>query len=166
MVIYDTQWQAIRVSLLGKFVDLTDCITTMLRLQNYIGEATDAGDFKERALRIYRVNNLLAATRMGYHGMGLVGSSVDTVVIQYQTIVSKQYKNLTDTLLKEACEEFTVKYSQNTLNDLKLLKKYNLDIFEKIKDNLNNRTKHAHKKVGTMKNRPELQSYLQFISQC
>lgn len=157
--IYDVQWQAIRVSLLGGFVDNIKCGLNLIQLRGYLDRAT--GD--ERTLRLYRINNLLAGTRMGFHGMGIVGSAQDKLIVAFQENISKQYSQLNANDINRAVKSFNENYEERTLAELAVLKKEDPDTLDLIYQNLIQRTKQAHKKVGGTQHRPELEYFIQLI---
>jgi len=83
IIIYDVDWQVLRISLLGKFVNKDEIDTNLNTLENYILKAKTYQDLHDR---LFRVINLLNAVRMGFYGMKLIGSDLDKKIIQRRNI--------------------------------------------------------------------------------
>lgn len=103
LCLYDLEWQALRVSLLGKWTNNRDVARNTDALSTYLyGD----GSFLHKAMngfkaldllasRQYRVLNLLNAVRMGYHGMMYVNSEIDDMVVDIRDMVQDQYNHNT-----------------------------------------------------------------------
>ena len=112
LVLYRPSWQRLRVSCIANnnayngFTTLAGTQDNCARLENYVNDArphslaeytkTENDAMKltaeeELASRVYRVYNLLTATRMGYSGMHLTGSDLDRVVVQFRDSLVDDY---------------------------------------------------------------------------
>jgi hypothetical protein len=152
-VLYDVRWQALRVQLLGSFVHPIKIHRNIDKLNAYLSEVPE--NSQEKFNRLWRILNLLNGTRMGFHGMGITGTSQDKILVEYRDKISKEYKNY-----QKAGFEFKDWDWDKVEKDLEKLKDKNDIIFTKIYKNLITRTKQAHRKVGTMKHRNELSTFI------
>ena len=150
-IIYDTNWQVIRISLLGNFTDL-GVYKNIEILKDYIDTSNNKND---ELTRIWRIINLLNAVRMGISGTKRVNSYCDNVVKSLRNELQVQYK----VLLSEGAVLLRLDWEM-TENQLKELYEKNILTFDKIFKSLINRKKFTMKKVGTLSNRNELVRYI------
>lgn len=80
-VLYDTQWQALRMRLKGNWRDTDSCAYNLSRLQAYLERAEDE---QEQYFRLLRIINLLNALRMGMSGMGRIESAEALMVESFR----------------------------------------------------------------------------------
>lgn len=93
-VLYDPEWQSLRVSLLarnnraGGFATLEGTKSNLVRLTAYL-EAAESE--QEEINRLWRILNLLNATRMGFSGQKQTGTPKDKAVQTFRDAVQKKY---------------------------------------------------------------------------
>lgn len=143
-VLYDVEWQSLRVSLLGSFTTINGVESNIVKLKNYLRSTNK--------VKLWRVLNLLNAVRMGYHGQRLVGTLQDAKIIYFRNNVQQLYRNN----LELFPSNWNWKKVQKDLQELYL---DNQVIFIKILRNLKLRQKNALKRK-TMQHRPELKTFL------
>lgn len=85
--VYDMEWQALRVSLLGKWVTNIGAADNITRLRVYM--ETDM-----TVSKLWRIINLLNGTRMGFHGMKLIDTPMDKQLVTFRTEVQRLYKQM------------------------------------------------------------------------
>ena len=182
-VLYRPSWQKLRVSCLaqnhpnGGFNTLEGTTDNLARLNNYIQD-TMGSDInaapqyvqeecarmrfslqEERACRIWRVLNLLNATRMGYSGQGKRGSEMDRAVEAYRNVVQQWYDGSTVVRVEPKWDWDVVQW------ELETMWREERYWFTKIWDDLSRRGKVAAKRrvgqsIGIDKTRPELLKFL------
>lgn len=91
VVLYDTQWQALRVSLKGDWGDPEGTRSNLARLFTYLEHATEG---VEKYYRIYRVINLLNAVRMGHSGQHNLMSEQSLLVAGFRQPLQKYLEQL------------------------------------------------------------------------
>jgi hypothetical protein len=99
-VLYDVEWQALRVSLLatnakgsaneGGFATVPGTQKNLEMLNKYFIDGASVST-DEAALRVWRILNLLNATRMGYSGQGRKGSTQDVLVQKFRDRIQEFY---------------------------------------------------------------------------
>ena len=155
-IVYDTNWQVIRISLLGNFTDL-EVYKNITILKDYIDTSNNKND---ELTRIWRVINLLNAVRMGINGTKRVDSYCDKAIKQFRNELQARYK----VLLSEGAVLLKLDWRE-TENQLKDLYNKNILVFNKIFKSLSNRKKSTMKKVGTLSNRNELIRYINIMEE-
>lgn len=149
--LYDPAWQAVRIQCKGLWGDKAGASAATTILAHYVQ------DQKYTITAYWRILNLLNATRMGYHGQGLVGSDMDKTVRGMQSVASANYKHkvkkvtggrgkvrfdvLTDAQTRAAWQELDTETRHRILLDLR--KRWD-----------------THPNI---KNRPELHHFLQLV---
>ena len=83
-VVYDMNWQALRVSLLGRWLITRTCKENIGKLREYFDKQPDVTN-------AYRIVNLLNGTMMGLHGMGLETSEMAKEIKMYRGEMQKMY---------------------------------------------------------------------------
>lgn len=147
-VLYDVEWQSLRVSLLGSFTTINGVESNIVKLKNYLRSPNK--------VKLWRVLNLLNAVRMGYHGQRLVGTPQDLKVIEYRNEVQKLYYSSL---------KFPTNWNWSKVKiDLSKLRDEQSGTFAKILSNLKLRQKNALKRK-TMHNRPELKTFLDLMKE-
>lgn len=156
-VLYDVEWQKLRVSLLaenkedGGFTTFEGTLDNIEQLGNYCEQVmTDEEGWEDEYLkRLYRCLNLLNAVRMGYSGQGLKGSQQDDFVRRIRDSYSWSYKrfNVDSRLGVLAWEWDWDKVDQ----DLAELVTNDRESFDRIYDNLKKRLVTAEKRRGEKK---------------
>lgn len=86
-VVYSPYWQRIRMLCKGNWVK--DIDQNIRMLEHYLGDRSDI-------TRVWRVLNTLNATRMGFHGMQLIGSDVDRKLVEFRDELSALYTALAE----------------------------------------------------------------------
>lgn len=101
LTLYDVQWQALRVSLLTRWVTVNGTYENLKKLDLYV---TNSGELysSEYCSRLWRVLNLLNATRRAFHGLGLVGTIQDEAIIRFRDKISKEYEKVRKMLVDYA----------------------------------------------------------------
>lgn len=85
MSLYNVEWQALRVSLLGKWNNVTNVTENInVYLRPYLGE-------KPSKTKLWRVLNYLNAVRMGLSGQGKFYSFASRIVKDFRDEVQDQY---------------------------------------------------------------------------
>lgn len=77
-VLYDTEWQFLRIRLKKSWKTYDECVHNLSVLQVYVDRA--AAGSMERYFRLLRVINLLNALRMGLSGMGRMDSAESMLI--------------------------------------------------------------------------------------
>ena len=156
-ILYDVNWQRLRVSLLGKFVTPEGMKDNLNRLDQYIKEASDP---QETFHRLWRAVNLLNAVRMGFSGMDLYGSKQDKFLLIQRAVWAQQYKAMQKRgFTHKALNWVDVK------DNLKELHRVDPDQFNLIRKNLVQRTKQGIKKAGSLDYRSELVKFLSIMNE-
>lgn len=146
-VLYDVEWQSLRVSLLGYFTTPGGVDRNVKKLQEYLNTVD--------VVRYWRVLNLLNAVRMGYHGQKVAGTEQDKKVIAYRDHVQELYHICKD--------NFPTSWDWSKVEkDLQDLYVKDNETFEKIWANLSLRRKNAAKRPHEMK-RDELKFFLNLM---
>lgn len=183
-VLYRPSWQKLRVSCLaqnhpqGGFNTNEGTQDNLMRLNNYIGDAASLVEGvkqenlrmgftqeEEYACRIWRVLNLLNAVRMGYHGIGRVGTPGDEAVRKYRDSVQLQHDG---GRVVTAENKWNWDVVQTELEELWVVERV---WFTRVYNDLNRRRKVAtnrRKKVGTNDvdaTRPELIKFLTLMEE-
>lgn len=147
-VLYDVEWQRLRVSLLGSWNGSVQ--ENIDKLRDYVGDGSDS-------CKVYRVLNCLNAVRMGYSGQGLRGTQDDEAVRLYRDSLPSYDKS---TVQRVA----TLWDWGKVAEDLEVLKSLDWTSYIAIRANLEGRRTFAYKKVGTMSHRTELQRFLELVA--
>jgi hypothetical protein len=179
-VLYDAAWQKLRVSCLsqnhraGGFSTAAGTQDNLNRLNQYldptsIKQAFDAGAVnpavktldEEYRCRIWRVLNLLNATRMGFRGQGKAGIAEDQAVGQYRDSIMEQHMGGVVSSVDDRWDWQRVK------EDLEVMWRNDRFWFTAIYKDLVNRTQRAGRRAqrGTQVNRPELQQFVQLLEE-
>lgn len=174
-ILYRPSWQALRVSLLAKHgngwitvegtkknIAMLNHYVTMddeLLFEQGVREASSMGYAfeQERAVRLYRVINLLNATRMGNAGQGQKDSPHDQLVMEYRNSLHQRQnvmymKDLTIT--DQAWKAHVIKAELITLFV------HRRPYFDMVYDDLMMRAYQAQKRPGGMGKRSELLDFL------
>lgn len=146
LVMYNVEWQALRVSLLGNWPTVQGATENLAKLDAYLGNEPNKS-------KLWRVLNLINATRMGYSGQGLKGTPQDDLVKSFGTEVRSKY-NLR--CVKHLHDKFEVDTEAKILADWAQLSE---EVQKKIRKNLAGRLK-AH---STSEHRDELRWFLDII---
>lgn len=157
LLLYDTEWQRLRVSCLkehhaqGGWTTVEGTRDNLKRLDAYV-QAAERGSAEEQ-VRMWRVINLLNATRMGYSGQGLQASGMDVRVFEARNYYQQRY------IGKEAWDDIDLTtFGARQVKALRTLPQY---WFSAIYTNLSTRRKlHADSKY-----RDELSWYLDLMDQ-
>jgi hypothetical protein len=165
-VLYDVWWQKMRVSCLaahhqaGGFTTPQGTLDNLQRLNQYLNapEAHHPPNVtveQERALRVWRILNLLNATHMGYQGQAQGGSEQDQAVIRYRDQIQTQYDPHT---IAPVDEQWDWNFVEADLMALWRNERY---WFKAIMDDLGRRRKTTFKKrEGDLSHRGELTQFL------
>lgn len=162
-VLYDTDWQKLRISTLAQYNDLGGWNTPEGTSSNisvfsqYLKEAPSA---KEQLYRSWRILNMLNATRMGYSGQGKKDSEMDTMVRDFR---DKEIQPVYQ-LLRDQGEQFDEWDWDKEAQRIAQLRKSDPDSLHKIRANLQNRHDTTMKRKQTVENRPELVKYLELLA--
>jgi hypothetical protein len=87
LTLYDVTWQEMRTRC--AWATYPDVVFSINKLRTYLWDRGQPSYSK-----LWRVLNLLNAVRMGYHGMKIVGSPQDCLVVEFRDEVSSFYKSL------------------------------------------------------------------------
>lgn len=147
-LIYDIAWQKLRVHLKGKTQ-----FYCMQQLTLYLEGAN--GDI-ERYMRMKRVINLLNATRMGYHGMGIQGSEEDRRLVRFRESIKDKLPCLGKVKLPPYDP-------QKVLSDAKQLFREDGFVFKRLYTDVKNRAAHTVQKRGSLDSRKELSDFLEIL---
>jgi hypothetical protein len=172
-VLYDVWWQKMRCSCLaahhqnGGFTTGAGTLDNLQRLNQYLSpESVDlhrppnVSAEEEKACRVWRVLNLLNATRMGYQGMNLGGSEMDQAVQQYRDQLQPQYNG---SLVARVDDKWDWNFVQTDLEALWRNERY---WFKAIWDDLSRRRKVTNRKrEGDLSHRGELVRFLDMMEQ-
>jgi hypothetical protein len=184
-VLYRPSWQRLRVSCLGVnhpnggFTTTEGTQDNLNRLNNYLTDAAveltipeyvaqenlrmGFTDDEEFACRVWRILNLLNATRMGYSGQGQKGSPMDVAVEQYRDSIQGLYDGST---VVKATPKWNWDVVQFELEELWRNERF---WFTAIYDDLSRRNKVAGKRreraggPQVAQTRPELQKFLSLM---
>lgn len=101
LVLYDAQWQKLRISTLKDFQDggLGGWTTDVGTQRNFhvLGRYVDAATGQEKVVRMWRVLNMLDAVRMGNSGQGKQGAVHDLMVADYlKNVLRPAYQAIRD----------------------------------------------------------------------
>lgn len=97
LVLYDSEWQALRTdtlaqyNYLGGWTTLPGVVDNLRRLEEYL---TQTPNGSPRFLRLWRTSNCLNAVRMGYSGQGLTGTALDAAVLAHAVDLRTEYATL------------------------------------------------------------------------
>jgi len=151
VVVYNIPWQLLRIQLLARYSEKGGFDTVegvrenIQKLKNYIGGKSDIN-------KVWRVLNLLNATRMGYAGQDEIGSPKDKLLVKYRDQISETYKNLKET------QEF----KPDTDSDIRAdVRKAAPELLEKVYRDLRSRLKEQPADAGPARER--LQHFLKLI---
>jgi hypothetical protein len=152
-VLYDVEWQKLRVSFLSKnddlggFTTFKGAVRNMARLNDYVfGVDKDAPypiHDSELAVRLWRAINLLNATRMGYAGQELKGTPNDTLVESFRDEYRKAYTDRMKLYVKKANHHWSW---LKVLEDLKHLYATDRSSFYAIQEDLLGRERAARRR--------------------
>lgn len=156
-ILYDVDWQKLRVSLLGGFVTKDGMKRNLNTLNEYINAAKNDQD---RFHRLWRVVNLLNAVRMGFSGMKLYDTPQDKLLLTQRAVWAKNYKDMQAGGFKLGQLDW-----KDTEKHLHKLYKDDPEQFDKIRANLVQRTKQSMKKTGTLNYRNELVKFLGLMNE-
>ena len=151
VVVYNIPWQLLRIQLLSRFsekggFDTVEGVTENIqKLKSYIGGKSDIN-------KVWRVLNLLNATRMGYAGQEEIGSAKDKLLVKYRDQISETYQNL-----KES-QEFKPDSDADIRADVR---KATPELLDKVYRDLRSRLK--EKPVGAGAARARLEHFLKLI---
>lgn len=151
--LYDIYWQALRASLLTKFVTEDGMKDNLEKLDAYRLKSVP-GTYG-RFIRLWRIINLLNGVRMGFHGMKLVDTPVDMMLLAFRSNMQKEYQNLKKAYSFKPVDWIKVE------NDVKSFKRANPVLYKEVFDNLSKRIDFAKLKTGTLSFRNEL---VRFVS--
>lgn len=154
-VLYDVEWQKLRVSILGSWTKGDSALECAKKLETYVSLATTE---EEELRRCWRVVNYYNATRMGFHGMGIVGSVFDKLLLTERSVYQDKMQALQAKGVSLGRMDWSVIESE-----LLELFSYNRKVFDDIYLNLIKRVKHALKKIGSLKYRSELDYFLSLM---
>lgn len=149
IVLYDFEWQALRTDLDFSSQETTEA--SLYRLKKYLGNNKDIN-------RVWRVLNLLAATRMGFSGQRVL-SKVDADDLEKRDRLVKQERERLSKVygdLKDAGHKFTIPTENQLVKDLKAA---NDQAYKRVFKSLKQRFTHSGESV----NRPELAYYLRLM---
>lgn len=92
LCLYDAEWQALRISLLGKWNSVRSIETNLNELGAYL--FGDGGIISNTVAisRMWRVLNLLNAVRMGHHGMSAQDTEMSERIVMFRDTLSDQYE--------------------------------------------------------------------------
>lgn len=156
-ILYDVDWQKLRVSLLGKFVTPKGMIENLHKLNHYIKTADTP---QEKFHRLWRVINLLNAVRMGFSGMDLFGTKQDKLLLLQRAAWTQLYKNMQ----KQGFEHKPLDWYK-VKSDLSKLLATDPTAFNNLRRNLVQRTKQGIKKAGSLDYRKELVNFLNVMNE-
>jgi hypothetical protein len=156
-LIYDVQWQQIRVHMLNRWTNIEGIRKNLQLLDEYLLYSDTTRD---EFIRLYRILNALNAVRMSFHGTGHVNSVPDKILQCYREGIQDSYRRLS--------ERFTfrdIPWSWDKVKeDLVLLYQQQPSEFDAIYTDLKKREYQA-KKRNTLKNRPSLIKFLKLIEE-
>lgn len=161
LMVYDTDWQVIRVGTLsqnrsdGGWGSVAGVKLNIEMLRFYLNCALDAED-KQR--RLYRIINMLNATRMGYNGTGLVGSEQDALVIGLRDELQAEANELQRNLGENWLVDVRTMYIDES-RKLHTLFVENEEVFMQIYTNLSSRLRKHSSSIF----RGELRWYVQLM---
>jgi hypothetical protein len=163
-VLYDVEWQRLRVSLLTKYNDyggfgtIEGVQTNLMLLGNYVRLA---GSQQETFYRNWRVLNLLDATLLGY-GTRMQGTAQEGLVRAEVNARQERHKAYID-----AGYRFGEWNWEKVARDLNDLYESSASEFANIKENLQQRIKTAMRKerlgTGGMQHRSELILFMELM---
>jgi hypothetical protein len=174
-VLYDVEWQKLRVSLLAKndsrggFTTFKGVANNMRRLNDYVfgvGEFRMGGDEsitdEEMALRLWRAINLLNATRMGYSGQGKKGDVEDVLIESFRNSYRDAYTDRMKTYVKKADRNWRW---LKVFDDLKHLYAADKSAFDQIREDLLSRERKARERHNHVDDtRHDLVLFLAFMA--
>lgn len=159
--LYDVEWQRLRISLLarnsskGGFATVEGVESNIERLGDYLRVSPEG---KEFAMRLWRVQNLLAAVLLGYGGRGGV---MEARVQTYHREISSVYAWHKEELKHGSWDWLKV------LNDLRAMYESGAQDWRDLFDDLKKRVKTANRKQaagkGGMQYRRELAKFMRFM---
>lgn len=185
--LYRPSWQRLRVSCLsvhhhaGGFTTADGTTDNLKRLDNYlldahvtqlVSQGREVPQYtvvecermgikvpEEYACRVWRVLNLLNATRMGYAGQGLQGSEMDEAVRQYRDMIQPSYDG---SLVVKVNEKWNWDVVQFELEEMWRNDRY---WFKAIENDLERRVRVSDKRRSrkgdvTQNTRPELLRFM------
>lgn len=97
LIMYDTEWQALRVQLVrensvrGGWLTPEGTNKNIELLRHYLNTAETKS---ERHLRLWRILNALNAIRMGYSGLNKFHGTCSSLVAKYREEISAEYKEI------------------------------------------------------------------------
>lgn len=146
LTLYNVSWQALRVSLLGKWTSTAGTVANLRDLEVYLAQSPAA----ERLSRLWRVLNALNAVRMGNSGQGAANTERDVLVREFRDKVSVEYA------VAKRAGTFVVDTPETIRAEWKMLSPF---VRAAILDNLGRRQK-LHKDSP---HRPELAHFLSLV---
>lgn len=136
-VLYEPAWQKLRVSCLAEYSDIGGFTTregveaNLSKLLAYINDHDI--DSIERAVRIWRVLNLLNAVLMGYSGQGMRNTILNVLVNDCRDFVQKLHNSA---LVQKAADLWSW---EDVARELQVMYDEDLIWFGRIRANLKNR---------------------------
>jgi hypothetical protein len=154
LVLYDYQWQELRVSLDFSNAESTERSLRVLR--GYLREHYDLN-------RVWRILNLLSATRMGFSGIRKLIKSADKLkdleVRDKSVLAEREFLSQSHQRMIKRGDKFQLNSEEKLISDLKDAQERSLDTFMKVYNSLSDR----YEKSNRSKNRPELKYYLNLM---
>jgi signal transduction histidine kinase len=149
---YNIEWQIIRMEM-RTFNSLENCIANRTVLEKYVADSLNE---TQQIIRLWRVINLLNATRMGFHGCGYVGSSMDAELVSFRDTLQKMLTDLQSHLNVTLADVL----SDNQINSSMLvqLKKDKPVFYQLLLDDLRKRYSN-----GTAETRPQLLEFIEMM---
>lgn len=153
--LYHVEWQVLRIQLLGNWTTEKSMHANIHKLIAYLEQRDDTCTIEQMVTKYYQVINLLDAVRMGFSGMGLIGSDLDKEFCAWKESFSQGYWALRKA---HPGVKFIVPTEEDVLTDCTTIgASWTLAIHENLLKRYAfalRKAKNDHDKVRT--NRPEL----------